>query len=92
MADFKGQQLCENIYQSIILACTLFGLVFGFIFQDFGMVVKIWAFGLVIAGITCVPDWPMYNQDPISWSGSKDSASSRKNTALRNRKGKTKAK
>mmetsp|Transcript_13718 Transcript_13718/g.15627 ORF Transcript_13718/g.15627 Transcript_13718/m.15627 type:complete len:87 (-) Transcript_13718:338-598(-) len=86
MADFKGQKLCETIYQRVLLFFSLIGFLIGFLFEDFGYTVKILGFGLAIATVLCVPDWGMYNQNPIDWVGRK------KPQTVQTRKAKGKAK
>ena len=39
----------------------------GFVQQNFLSTFYGCAAGVVISVVLCVPDWPMYNRDPVSW-------------------------
>ncbi|KAG7372670.1 microsomal signal peptidase subunit SPC12 [Nitzschia inconspicua] len=65
--DYKGQQLSELIFYWIILLCGGVGWIIGYMRQEFLIVFKFWLVGVVVSVILCVPDWPMYNRNPIQW-------------------------
>lgn len=65
--DFYGQQIAEYLY---LFLCVLFGVLgwlVGYIKDDFRVGVNIWAVGLGVSLILCIPDWPMYNTKPVVW-------------------------
>ena len=65
--DYKGQQLAELLFYWIIIAFGAVGWVIGYIHQDFFIVFQVWLVGVSISVVLCVPDWPIYNRNPIKW-------------------------
>jgi hypothetical protein len=43
------------------------GWIVGFINQDFLLTFYYWLFGLCVSVILCVPDWGIYNRNPVKW-------------------------
>jgi signal peptidase complex subunit 1 len=39
-----------------------------------------WFCGLVLALLLCIPDWPMYNKNPVRWLGAIPDRVGRKRT------------
>mmetsp|Transcript_5340 Transcript_5340/g.17124 ORF Transcript_5340/g.17124 Transcript_5340/m.17124 type:complete len:103 (-) Transcript_5340:58-366(-) len=67
--DYKGQVYNEYAYQLIF---ALFGIVcfaLGYVQEDFGVTINGWIASLVVAGVVCVPDWPVFNREPVKWHG-----------------------
>lgn len=65
--DFKGQQLAETLAMYIVLAFAALGFLVGYVRQDFGGMMGIFAGGVALAGVLTVPDWPAYNKHPVTW-------------------------
>ena len=65
--DFKGQALCEWYYQLIAILFAVIGFVVGCAYQDFSIAFQIWLAGVVVASLVCIPDWPIYNRNPLKW-------------------------
>lgn len=65
--DFKGQQLASD-YSGLILNFAIFISVFvGFITQKIEFVV--YTFGGCLFGLFLIvlPNWPIFNKDPVQW-------------------------
>jgi signal peptidase complex subunit 1 len=65
--DFRGQELAERLYQSIILFFTVISFVMGYATQDFSLMIKLFGGGTGIAALVTLFDWPMFNKDPVKW-------------------------
>lgn len=51
------------------------GWIYGFVHQSFLQTFYIWACGLGVSVVLCVPDWPFFNRNPVKWldkSGEKE--------------------
>mmetsp|Transcript_13985 Transcript_13985/g.48739 ORF Transcript_13985/g.48739 Transcript_13985/m.48739 type:complete len:88 (+) Transcript_13985:219-482(+) len=72
MVDFKGQLLAEQVYQAIIVAFSLAGFAVGFVAQSFLYTLYGVAAGVVLAAIATIPDYPVYNKNPVQWLDSVD--------------------
>lgn len=73
--DFKGQKLSERISQLIVGIAAAFGFLVGYVLEDFGVMMKIFSIGVLVAFVVTVLDWPMYNKNPVTWRRPKNSAS-----------------
>jgi len=68
--DYKGQERSEKLGQKLLIIVGAFSFLTGYIRGSFGLMMGLFAIGFLISfGIT-VPNWPMYNRDPISWTRS----------------------
>jgi len=67
MVDFKGQQLSERIFQVVTVAATVIGFFYGWYEQSFAKTVEVWAVGVALSVVLCVPDWWFYRKNPIEW-------------------------
>jgi len=65
--DYKGQQLCEQLYQFIIAVFSVVAFVVGYVEQSFRLTFLISCAGLFVAAVVCVPDWPCFNRHPLPW-------------------------
>jgi signal peptidase complex subunit 1 len=78
--DFKGQQLSERASQIIITLCGIVAFIVGYAQQDFGVMMKIFTGGVIVAFLGTVLDWPMFNKNPVTWrrpAGAKNGNGSR---------------
>jgi hypothetical protein len=48
---------------------SIIAIVAGFVSQDFDVTFKIWVTSLAIVIVACVPDWPVFNKNPVAWVG-----------------------
>lgn len=67
MVDFLGQKTSEYLYYAICLTFGVVGWLIGYFYENFGISVRIWGFGLVSAVFLVVPDWKVYNTKPVQW-------------------------
>lgn len=65
--DYKGQKLAEMLYTYLIVVFGAIAWVFGYFAQDFMVTFYGWLFGLIFCMILCIPDWPIYNRNPVPW-------------------------
>jgi len=69
--DFDGQRLAEGISTAVLSISSAVALIIGFIQQDIYLVMWIGLAGTVLAMLLVVPPWPVFNQHPQPWLGSK---------------------
>lgn len=65
--DFKGQQLSEQIFTALLTVFGAVAFVIGYWRGNFALMMAIFASGLAISMLACIPDWPAYNRHPIHW-------------------------
>ena len=65
--DYKGQLLAENLYFYICCAISAVAWIVGWFFNDFQVTVYGWAGSMALVVLISIPDWPMYNRDPVEW-------------------------
>jgi len=69
--DFNGQLLAERLSTVILTLTSIIALIMGFIQQDIYLTMWVGLAGTVVAMLLVVPPWPVYNQNPQPWLGSK---------------------
>jgi len=69
--DFHGQRLTETISTVVLTVSSVIALIIGFIEQDIYLTMWIGLAGTLLAMFLVVPPWPVYNQHPQPWIGSK---------------------
>eukprot|EP00924_Labyrinthula_sp_SR-Ha-C_P008346 maker-scaffold_11-snap-gene-10.8-mRNA-1 protein AED:0.42 eAED:0.42 QI:42/1/1/1/1/1/3/6/75 len=69
MADFEGQKLCERLSIALMIIFTIISCSTGFILQSFPQAVKILLFGSAVTCAVCLPEWGVYNRNPIKFLG-----------------------
>jgi len=69
--DFDGQRLAERISTAILTLSSIVALIIGFVQQDIYLTMWIGLAGTALAMLLAVPPWPVYNQNPQPWLGSK---------------------
>ncbi|KIW38716.1 uncharacterized protein PV06_09666 [Exophiala oligosperma] len=69
--DFHGQRLAESISTVILTISSTIALLVGYIQQDIYLTMWISLIGTLFAIFLVVPPWPVYNQHPQPWIGSK---------------------
>eukprot|EP01032_Pedospumella_encystans_P015213 gene15213-17419_t len=65
--DYKGQRLSEYIYSILTILFGGVAWIVGYVKGDFQVTFYGWAAGLALALLLCIPDWPMYNRNPVTW-------------------------
>ncbi|RMZ83606.1 hypothetical protein DV738_g900, partial [Chaetothyriales sp. CBS 135597] len=69
--DFHGQRLVEIISNSLLIGFSAIALLVGFVKQDIHLSLWIGLAGFVLTLLVVVPPWPIFNQHPEPWLGSK---------------------
>ncbi len=69
--DFKGQELSEWYYQVIAVLFAVIAFAAGYFYESFYIAFQIWAIGVLVGCLVSVPDWPIYNRNPLRWVKSK---------------------
>lgn len=65
--DFKGQQLCSDYVNKLLIVSTVLSVVIGFATQRIAHVVYTFGASLVIVLASSLPNWSIYNQNPVQW-------------------------
>jgi signal peptidase complex subunit 1 len=65
--DYAGQKLAEQLNFYILIGFAVIALCAGYIAGSFGLLVKIYAAGLLLDAALVVPDWPWLNKEPLQW-------------------------
>mmetsp|Transcript_15843 Transcript_15843/g.23545 ORF Transcript_15843/g.23545 Transcript_15843/m.23545 type:complete len:94 (+) Transcript_15843:86-367(+) len=65
--DYKGQQLAENIYYILILLFGAVSWIIGYVMENFMYPVYGVGAATAISILICVPDWPIFNRNPVKW-------------------------
>jgi signal peptidase complex subunit 1 len=65
--DYQGQYLNEKLYQGIQILFAVIGVLYGFYTTFFIHTLAIFAVGLIVSAIVCVPAWPFYKQNQLKW-------------------------
>ncbi|DBA04173.1 TPA: hypothetical protein N0F65_004281 [Lagenidium giganteum] len=70
MVDYKGQALAEKyLLLCFAIICTP-AWIYGYLQQDFTYPLHAWMGATVLAVLTVVPNWGIYNRNPIRWRAS----------------------
>ena len=88
--DYKGHQLSENIYYFLTILLGLIAWIVGYVYSDFQLTFYGWSVGLGLSLILCIPDWPMYNRNPVQWLDEIGSRSSNNKKEKKSKKDKEK--
>mmetsp|Transcript_28066 Transcript_28066/g.26928 ORF Transcript_28066/g.26928 Transcript_28066/m.26928 type:complete len:103 (-) Transcript_28066:90-398(-) len=65
--DYRGQKLSENIYYILTILFGAIAWIVGYSQGDFQLTFYGWLAGLIISLVLCIPDWPMFNRNPVTW-------------------------
>jgi signal peptidase complex subunit 1 len=65
--DFKGQKLSETACVWIVTVAAVLAFLYGYVRQDFQAMMVLFGGGCTAAFVATVPDWPVYNKNPITW-------------------------
>nr|CCA14830.1 hypothetical protein PITG_05628 [Albugo laibachii Nc14] len=70
MVDYKGQILAERYAQLCFAIICAPAWLYGYYEQDFTYPLYAWAAASVVATLVALPDWGIYNRNPIRWKAS----------------------
>lgn len=76
--DFKGQQRSEKLALKMLVTTAVISFLLGYFKQDFMLMMGLFGTGFLVTFAVTVPNWPMYNKDPIEWVRSKSKVVRRK--------------
>ena len=65
--DYVGQRRCEYLNSLINCLFGAIGFGIGWYKQSFWLTFLWCCGGLLVSTIACVPDWPIFNRNPLSW-------------------------
>ncbi|GBG88603.1 hypothetical protein CBR_g48133 [Chara braunii] len=65
--DYVGQRLSEQLAQYTILLAALIALLAGCLMESYKLMMLVYAGGVLLAFVISVPDWPYFNQHPLTW-------------------------
>lgn len=65
--DYEGQRFSYILLRIILLVFSLAAFTAGTITNNVYSCFIVYGVGFLVASIVYIPDWPMYNQHPVSW-------------------------
>mmetsp|Transcript_7475 Transcript_7475/g.9272 ORF Transcript_7475/g.9272 Transcript_7475/m.9272 type:complete len:85 (-) Transcript_7475:3632-3886(-) len=65
--DFKGQEKTEDIVHKSNYLIIPISLIVGWFTQDLFLTVVTFLVQFVIVLLIVLPNWPLYNRNPVSW-------------------------
>ena len=68
VVDFRSQEVLQRLLLSLFVLGTGMGFVFGFVTESFSNSCCILLTTAVVAAVVCVPSWPLYKQNSISYA------------------------
>ncbi|RMZ89925.1 hypothetical protein DV736_g2857, partial [Chaetothyriales sp. CBS 134916] len=69
--DFHGQRLAETLSNSLLIVFSVIAFLAGFVKQDIYLTLWTGLAGFLLTLAVVVPPWPVFNQHPEPWLGSK---------------------
>ncbi|WBW70561.1 signal peptidase complex subunit Spc1 [Schizosaccharomyces osmophilus] len=70
--DFHGQIRCSKYMNYGILTSGVAAYIAGWLAHDSFLSIKVFLILSIIAGIICIPAWPMYNRKPLQFQKTKN--------------------
>ncbi|KAF4042240.1 Microsomal signal peptidase 12 kDa subunit (SPC12) [Phytophthora infestans] len=67
MVDYKGQAHAEILLVVCFVVICTPAWVYGYVQQDFSYPLQAWAAATVLSALLILPNWPIYNRNPIKW-------------------------
>ena len=65
--DFKGQKKSEKLSQRMLVAFAVVAFLVGYAKSNFGLMMSLYGLGLLVTFLVTVPNWPLFNKNPIQW-------------------------
>ncbi|EIM84722.1 uncharacterized protein STEHIDRAFT_158438 [Stereum hirsutum FP-91666 SS1] len=65
--DFEGQKLVEQVSRNALLAITSLSYIIGLVSQSLTLTFGSFGVGTLILLVVALPQWPMYNRNPVQW-------------------------
>lgn len=70
--DFKGQKQSEKLSQRMLIAFAVVSFLVGYAKSSFGLMMSLYGLGLLVTFLVTVPNWPIFNKNPIQWKVTKN--------------------
>lgn len=67
LIDFKGQEKAEDIVHKSNYLIIPISLIIGWLTQDLFSTVISFLVQFAIVSLIVLPNWPLYNKNPVSW-------------------------
>ena len=65
--DFKGQEKAEGIVHKSNYLINPISLIIGWLTQDLFLTVVSFLVQFAIVLVIVLPNWPLYNKNPVNW-------------------------
>ncbi|KAK1864614.1 hypothetical protein I4F81_007159 [Pyropia yezoensis] len=66
--DLVGQERCEHIFQSVLLASLVAAFCAGWVFESISLSYMVLGAGVAVGGLLCTPNWGMFNRHPLTFA------------------------
>ncbi|KAH9942814.1 microsomal signal peptidase subunit [Amylocystis lapponica] len=76
--DFEGQKKVEEIVRNTLIGTTVVSFALGFVLQSLRVTFGTFGLSAVVLLLVAVPQWPMYNRNPVEWLPIKEAKESEK--------------
>ncbi|KAJ3523305.1 hypothetical protein NM688_g8751 [Phlebia brevispora] len=70
--DFEGQKQVEQTTKVVLTALTILSFIVGFVLQSLRVTFAVFGSGTVLLLLVVIPQWPMYNRNPVKWLPAKE--------------------
>ncbi|ETN24249.1 hypothetical protein PPTG_00657 [Phytophthora nicotianae INRA-310] len=67
MVDYKGQARAETLLVVCFVVICTPAWIYGYFQQDFSYPFQAWVAATVLSALLVLPNWPIYNRNPIKW-------------------------
>ncbi|CAN4116568.1 unnamed protein product [Withania somnifera] len=65
--DWKGQKLVEQLMQILLVSFAVVAFFTGYMLGSFQTMLLTYAGGVVFTALLTIPNWPVYNRNPLNW-------------------------
>jgi len=65
--DFVGQWLSDTIMQGMIISFGILSFLVGWFKSSMSLMMSLYGLGCLLTFLIAVPNWPMYNKNPLVW-------------------------
>lgn len=69
--------MADALIMYIVTAFAVIAFLAGYLRQDFSSMMTIFGSGVAVAFVVSVPDWTIYNKNPLEWLPPKEQPSKR---------------
>ncbi|XP_006356072.1 probable signal peptidase complex subunit 1 [Solanum tuberosum] len=65
--DWQGQKLVEQLMQILLVSFAVVAFLTGYMLGSFRTMLLTYAGGVVFTALLTIPNWPVYNRNPLNW-------------------------